>query len=94
MTIYDWISNHPNNHLRIIRYVPAPDVMDAHGNLTCGGEGTSTVVFDSSTGDGDLAPDLMLKEITNSPDAEATDEEKMDPDYVWELEYIPDEFWF
>ena len=89
MTIYDWISKHPDDHIRIIRYEPAPDIMDEHGNLCCGGEGTSTVVFDSTTGEGDLAPDLLLKEIINSVDDEGPDENG-----VYELEYMPDEFWY
>jgi len=89
MKIYDWITAHPDNHLRIVRYDPAPDVIDEHGNLTCGGEGTSTVMFDSTTGEGDLAPDLMLQEITN--DWEETGE---DDDNAYTLEYIPDEYWY
>lgn len=93
MTVHEFISKHPNNHLRIIQYTPAPDVMDDNGNLVCGGEGTSVTVFDSTTGDGDLAPDLMLKEIINSPEEELTNEELTDPNYVYELEYIPDEYW-
>lgn len=93
MTIYEFISKHPDDHIRIIQYEPAPDVMDEHGNLVCGGEGTSTVVFDSTTGDGDLSPDLMWKDIVNSPEDELTDEDLMDPDHVWELEYIPDAYY-
>ena len=93
MTVYDFITAHPDNHLRIIRYEPAPDIIDEHGNLSCGGEGTSTVVFDSTTGDGDLSPDLMMKEIVNSPEDELTDEDRTDPDCVYELEYIPDAYW-
>ena len=89
MTIHDWITAHPDDHLRIIRYDPAPDVMDEHGNLVCGGEGTSTVMFDSTTGDGDLAPDLLLKEIVNSWDETGPDETG-----AYELEYITDEYWF
>lgn len=89
MTIHDWITAHPNDHLRIIRYVPAPDIIDEHGNLSCGREGTSTIVFDSTTGDGDLAPDLMLMEIVN-------DWEETGPDNsgAYELEYIPNEYWY
>jgi len=89
MKIYDWITAHPDDHLRIIRYEPAPDIMDDHGNLTCGGEGTSTVMFDSTTGEGDLAPDLMLQDITN-------DWEETGPDAngAYELEYIPEEYWY
>lgn len=93
MTIYDFINAHPDAHLRIILYTPAPDAMDDNGNLVCGGEGTSEVVFDSTTGDGDLAPDLMLKEIINSPEDEVPDESIGDPDYVYELEYMPDAYW-
>lgn len=93
MTICDFITKHPDNHIRIIQYTPAPDVPDEHGNITCGGEGTSVVVFDSTTGDGDLAPDLMLKEIINSPEDEDPDG-ATDPDYVFELEYMPDEYWY
>lgn len=89
MTIYDWITKHPDDHLRIIRYVPAPDIIDEHGNLSCGGEGTSTVIFDSTTGEGDIAPDLMLKEIINSVDDEGPDENG-----AYELEYMPDEYWY
>ena len=89
MKIYDWISAHPDDHLRIIRYEPAPDVLDEHGQLVCGGEGTSTVMFDSTTGDGDLAPDLMMQEIINSWEEEGPGE-----DGAYELEYMPDEFWY
>jgi len=89
MKIYDWITAHPDNHLRIVRYDPAPDVIDEHGNLTCGGEGTSTVMFDSTTGEGDLAPDLMLQEITND-----WEETGKDDDEAYTLEYIPDEYWY
>ena len=89
MKIYNWITAHPDDHLRIIRYEPAPDILDEHGNLTCGGEGTSTIMFDSTTGEGDLAPDLMLQDITN-------DWEETGPDDTgaYELEYIPDEYWY
>ena len=86
MTIYDWITKHPDDHLRIIQYTPAPDVLDDHGNLVCGGEGTSVTVFDSTTGEGDLAPDLLLKEVINSVDDNGPDDEG-----VYELEYMPDE---
>lgn len=88
MTIYDFITAHPADHIRIIRYEPAPDIMDEHGNLRCGGEGTSTVVFDSTTGEGDLSPDLLLKEIINEGDDGFNDES------CHELEYMPDEYWF
>ena len=89
MKIYDWINAHPDAHLKIIRYEPAPDVLDEHGRLVCGGEGTSTVMFDSTTGEGDLAPDLMLQEITND-----WEEQEPGEDEPYELEYIPDEFWY
>ena len=89
MKIYDWITAHPDDHLRIIRYVPAPDVLDEYGRPVCGGEGTSTVMFDSTTGEGDLAPDLMLQEITND-----WEETGKDDDEAYTLEYIPDEYWF
>lgn len=93
MTVYDFITKHPDEHIRIIRYTPAPDIMDKHGKLVCGGEGDSEIVFDSTTGDGDLAPDLLLKEIINSPEDELTDDELTDPGHVFELEYIPDAYW-
>ena len=93
MTIYEFISKHPDDHIRIIQYTPAPDIMDKNGNLVCGGEGTSVTVFDSTTGDGDLSPDLMWKDIINSPEDELTDEDLMNPDHVWELEYIPDAYY-
>lgn len=86
MTIYDWITKHPDDQLRIVQYTPAPDVLDDRGNLVCGGEGTSVTVFDSTTGEGDLAPDLLLKEIINS-----VDDIEPDDAGVYELEYMPDE---
>lgn len=92
MTIYDFITAHPDEHIRILRYVPAPDVIDEHGNLSCGGEGTSTTVFDSTTGEGDLSS-LLLEEIINSPEDEMTPDDLTDPDHVYELEYMPEEFW-
>ena len=84
MKIVNWIDAHPDDHLRIIRYEPAPDVMNEHGQLVCGGEGTSTIMFDSTTGAGDLSPDLLLEDITaiNKGD-----------DGTAELEYIPDDPW-
>jgi len=94
MTIYDFIHAHPDNHIRIIRYIPAPDILDEHGNLTCGGEGTSTVVFDSTTGEGDLSFDLLPKEVINDPEEDLSDNDLTDPDCVYELEYIPDEYWY
>lgn len=87
MKLYDWITAHPDDHLRVIRYEPAPDIMDEHGNLVCGGEGTGTVVFDSTTGNGDLES-LLLVDIINSIDDEGPDENG-----VYELEYMPDEYW-
>lgn len=94
MTIYDFITAHPDNHIRVIRYEPAPDVIDEHGCPSCGGEGTSTVVFDSTTGDGELSPDLLLMDVINSPEDEATDDDLCNPDYVYELEYMPEEYWY
>lgn len=93
MTIHDFINAHPDNHLRIIRYVPAPETIDEHGHLVLCGTSTSTVVFDSTTGDGDLAFDLMLQQIINDPEEDMTDEDRMDPDYCYELEYMPEEYW-
>ena len=92
MTIHEFISKHPDEHLRIICYEPAPDIEDEHGNLSCGGEGKSTIVFDSTTGEGDLSI-YLRKEIINSPEDEMTDDDLIDPDHVWELEYMPDEYW-
>lgn len=89
MTIHEWITAHPNEHLRIIRYEPAPDTEDEYGNLSCGGEGTSTVIFDSTTGNGDLPPDVMLNEIINS-----WEDEGPDRDGAYELEYMPVEYWY
>lgn len=85
MKIVNWIDAHPDDHLRIIRYDPAPDVMNDRGELVCGGEGTSTVMFDSTTGEGDLSPDLLLQDITAINEGD---------DEVAELEYIPDEPWY
>lgn len=90
MTIYDWITAHPDDHLRVIRYEPAPDTIDEHGNLACGGEGTSTVMFDSTTGEGDLSS-LLLKEITNSWDL---DFDECNGEIVYNLEYLPDEYYY
>lgn len=83
MTVYDWISAHPDSHLRIIQYTPAPDVKDKHGNWVCGGEGTSQTMFDSTTGEGDLQA-YLLKEITAENEGD---------DGVTELEFIPDRYW-
>lgn len=94
MTVYDFIAAHPDEHIRIICYYPAPDILNDHGDLVCGGEGESVTVFDSTTGDGDITPDLLLKEIINSPEEQLTDEELADPDHVYEIEYLPDEcYW-
>lgn len=87
MTVHDFISAHPDAHIRIIRYCPAPDVIDENGHLSCGGEGTSTVVFDSTTGDGDLSPDLLLVDVINTV-------EEPEPDGAYELEYMPDQYWY
>jgi len=87
MTIHDWITAHPDAHLRIIQYTPAPDVEDEHGNLVYGGEGTSETVFDSTTGEGNLS-DLLLKEIINSDWEDGPAE-----DGAYELEFMPDEYW-
>lgn len=88
MTVYDFITKHPDDHIRIIQYTPAPDKMDEHGNLYCDHEGESFTVFDSTTGDGDLHPDLLLKEIINDPEDEGPG-----ADEAYELEYIPDRYW-
>ena len=89
MRIYDFITAHPDAHIRIIRYSPAPDVLDEYGNLICDGEGTSQTVFDSTTGEGDLSPDLLLKDIINDIDDQEPDEGE-----PYELEYLPDEcYW-
>ena len=85
MKVYDWITAHPDDHLRIILYTPAPDVLNDLGQLVCGGEGTSTVVFDSMTGEGDLAPDLLLKDISAVNEGD---------DGVAELEFLPEECWY
>ena len=79
MTIYDWITAHPYNHLRIIRYIPNEDPSE---------EGESEVMFDSTTGEGNLS-DLLLKEITNDCTYDEPDE-----DDVYELEYMPDEYYW
>lgn len=89
MTVYDFITAHPDAHIRIIKYIPAPDVLDEHGNLVCGGEGISETIFDSTTGEGDLAPDLMLKDVINDVDNQEPDE-----DEPYELEYMPDEYYW
>lgn len=88
MKIYDWITSHPDDHLRIVRYIPAPDVIDEHGKLSCGGEGTSTVMFDSTTGEGDLSG-LLLEEITNDWEGTGPDDSG-----AYELEYMPEEYWY
>lgn len=83
MTVYEWIVSHPRTAFRVIRYVPAPDVVDDHGTLACGGEGESTVVYDSDAGIGVLS-DLLRYELTTINDGD---------DGVPELEYMPDEYW-
>lgn len=88
MTINDWFHDHPDDHVRIICYVPAPDIIDEYGNLSCGGEGTSTVVFDSTTGDGDLPFDLLPKEIIND-----WEDSGSESDGAYELEYLPDSYY-
>ena len=86
MKIHEWLKDHPDDQLRVIMYVPAPDVQDENGNWVIGGEGTSTVVFDSTTGDGDFPPDLMMKDIINSGWEYGPGE-----DGAYELEFMPDE---
>lgn len=88
MTIYDFITAHPDNHIRIVRYIPAPDIIDEYGIPSYGGEGESTVMFDSMTGEGDLSPDLLLMEVINS-----VEPEEVDGSDIYELEYMPDEYW-
>lgn len=85
MKIANWIDKHPNDHLRIIKYEPAPDVIDNHGDHVCGGEGKSTIVFDSTSGDGDIPFDLYMKDVTAINEGN---------DGIAELEYIPDEYYF
>lgn len=85
MKIINWIDAHPDDHLRIICYTPAPDVLDDRGCPICGGEGTSTIVFDSTTGECDLAPDLLLQDVTTVNEGD---------DGVAELEYMPEEYWY
>ena len=82
MNIHEWACENLCTPLRIILYVPAPDIIDEHGNLSCGGEWKSTVVYDS-TGDSDLPFDLALREITAINEGD---------DGITELEYIPDEY--
>lgn len=81
MKIYEFIDAHPNDHIRVIKYTPAPDVIDEHGDLACGGEGTSEVMYDSATSP-DIPFDLMLKDIITAHDGD---------DGAAELEYLPDE---
>lgn len=89
MSIHDFITAHPDDHIRIIRYTPAPDKMDEYGRLYCDEEGKSETVFDSTTGDGDLSPDLLLKELTTISECTTSDGNQL-----YELEYIPDEYYF
>lgn len=84
MKIHEWLDAHPDDYLRVVLYTPAPDVQDEHGNWVIGGEGTSTVVFDSTTGSGDFPPDLLMKEITTINEGS---------DGTAELEFMPDECW-
>ena len=81
MYIHEYIAAHPADQIRVICYTPAPDIVDDHGCLVCGGEGTSTVMFDSTSGGGDIPPDLMVKDIVSISEC----------DGVTELEYYPDE---
>ena len=83
MRIYDWITNHPDDPFRVIEYVPAPDIIDALGSPACGGEGTSTVMFDTETGIGNLS-DLLLHDITTINEGD---------DGIPELEYIPEMYY-
>lgn len=89
MTIYDFITAHPDDHIRIISYTPAPDKLDEYGNLYCDEEGKSETVFDSTTGEGDLAPDLMLEEITAIGEYFTSDGSPLH-----EIEYITDTYYF
>ena len=84
MKIHEWLNAHPDDHLRVIMYTPAPDVQDDNGHWMIGGEGTSTVVFDSTTGSGDFPFDLMMKEVTAINEGS---------DGTAELEFMPDECW-
>lgn len=79
--IHEWIQQYPGIPFRVIQYTPAPDVRDENGNLVCGGEGESIVVFDS-TQSGDIPFDLYRRDIiaVNTGD-----------DGIPELEYMPDE---
>ena len=83
MKIVDWTDKHPDDPLRVILYTPAPDIVADDGHLMIGGEGTSTVVFDSTVS-GDFPFDLCLKEITAI---------NTGSDGVTELEYMPDDCW-
>lgn len=85
MLLCDYLSRFPDDHIRIIRYVPAPDVLQDDGTFRSGGEGTSTVVFDSTTGAGDLAPDLLFVELSDY-----TVKETDDGSPLHIVEYIPD----
>ena len=85
MTLYDYISRYPDDHIRVIRYVPAPDMLMDDGSFRSTGEGTETVVFDSTTGAGDLAPDLLLVELS---DYTVTETDDGRPLHI--VEYIPD----
>lgn len=84
MIINDWLELNPNVPLRVIMYTPAPDILDEHGNLACGGEGTSKVVFDSTISD-DLPFDLRRRDIIST---------FTDDDGITVLEFLPDECYF
>lgn len=81
MTIKDWTDIHPDDPFRVIMYTPAPDIMDEHGHLMIGGEGTSTIVFDSTVS-GDFPPDLLWRDIITVNEGD---------DGIPELEFMPSE---
>ncbi len=70
MTVYDFITAHPDDHIRVIRCA----------------DGSSSVMFDSTTGTGDLES-LLLEELDNGYDLD-----EPAPDGVYELEYTPNEY--
>lgn len=82
--IYEWIQKYPNIPFRVLRYDPAPDVLDENGNYVCGGEGTTTVMFDS-TQSGDIPFDLYRRDIIAV---------NIGDDEIPELEYLPDEYYY
>ena len=55
------------------------------GSFRSSGKGTENVVFDSTTGAGDLAPDLLFVELS---DYTVTETDDGDPLHI--VEYIPD----